>query len=46
MLLQPIITAVLARIVFQENLSFLNWIAFFVVLVGIYFAQSGEGVKH
>ncbi len=46
MLLQPIITAVLAWIVFQENLSFLNWIAFFVVLVGIYFAQSGEGVKH
>jgi drug/metabolite transporter (DMT)-like permease len=43
MLLEPIITAVLAWFVFQEKLNLLNWIAFFVVLLGIYVAQSGEG---
>jgi drug/metabolite transporter (DMT)-like permease len=45
MLLQPIITAILACLVFEEYLSVLNWLAFLVVLFGIYLAQSGESVK-
>jgi drug/metabolite transporter (DMT)-like permease len=46
MLLQPIIAAVLAWIVFQEKLNWLNWIAFFIVLLGIYVAQSSEAIAH
>ena len=46
MLLQPILTAVLAWFVFKEPLNLLNWIAFFIVLLGIYLAQSGEGIAH
>jgi drug/metabolite transporter (DMT)-like permease len=46
MLLQPIITAILAWVIFQEYLSVVNWIAFLVVMVGIYLAQSGEVSKH
>ncbi len=46
MLLQPILTALLAWIVFQQPLNFLNAIAFIVVLLGIYLAQSGEVVKN
>lgn len=42
-LLEPIITAVLAWFIFQEKLNLLNWLAFFVVLLGIYVAQTGEG---
>jgi drug/metabolite transporter (DMT)-like permease len=45
MLLQPIITAILAWLIFEEYLSFVNWLAFLVVLFGIYLAQSGESVK-
>jgi drug/metabolite transporter (DMT)-like permease len=46
MLLQPILTAVLAWFVFKEPLSLLNWIAFFIVLLGIYLAQSSEAIAH
>ncbi|MDP5017432.1 DMT family transporter [Anabaena sp. UHCC 0187] len=46
MLLQPIMAAILAWIVFQEYLSFVNWIAFFVVLLGIYIAESGDVSKN
>lgn len=42
MLLQPILTAILAWFVFNEPLNFLNCIAFLIVLLGIYLAQSGE----
>lgn len=45
LLLEPIFTALLAWIIFTEKLSFLNWVAFFVVLTGIYLAKSSQGVK-
>jgi drug/metabolite transporter (DMT)-like permease len=40
LLLEPAITAILAWILFSERLSLLNWLAFSVVLVGIYLAKS------
>jgi len=43
LLLEPIITTILAWLIFAERLSLLNWLAFFVVLVGIYLAKSGRG---
>ncbi|MFB8792759.1 MAG: DMT family transporter [Microcoleus sp.] len=43
LLLEPIITAILAWLVFDESLSPLNLLTFFVVLVGIYLAKSGQG---
>ena len=42
LLLDPILTAILAWFVFSEQLNFLNWIAFVVVLMGIYYAKSGS----
>jgi len=42
LLLEPIITAILAWIVFSESLSPLNVLTFFLVLVGIYLAKSGS----
>lgn len=43
LLLEPIITATLAWLIFDENLSLFNWLAFVVVLIGIYIAKSGQG---
>lgn len=45
LLLDPIITAILAWIIFSERLTFLNWIAFGCVLLGIYYAKSGQGAE-
>ena len=45
LLLEPILTAIFAWIIFSEKLNFLNWIAFTTVLVGIYFAKSGQGAQ-
>ncbi|NEO53432.1 MAG: DMT family transporter [Okeania sp. SIO3B5] len=45
LLLEPIFTAILGWIIFGEQLSFLNWLAFLVVLLGIYLAQSNQGPK-
>jgi drug/metabolite transporter (DMT)-like permease len=45
LLLEPIFTAVMGWVIFGEHLSLLNWFAFFVVLLGIYLAQSGEKVE-
>lgn len=42
LLLQPIITAILAWIIFSESLSLLNGVAFAVVLLGIYLAKSSS----
>ncbi|MEK0190909.1 DMT family transporter [Microcoleus anatoxicus] len=39
LLLEPVITAILAWILFCENLSLFNWLAFAVVLAGIYLAK-------
>ncbi len=40
LLLEPVITAILAWILFSENLSLFNWLAFGIVLAGIYLAKS------
>ncbi|MCV3216566.1 DMT family transporter [Plectonema radiosum NIES-515] len=45
LLLEPIITATLAWVIFAEHLSFLNLLAFVIVLVGIYIAKSGRGAS-
>lgn len=43
MLLEPLITAILAWKVFSEQLNLLNWIAFFIVLTGLYLATISKG---
>jgi drug/metabolite transporter (DMT)-like permease len=43
LLLEPIITTILAWVIFAEHLSLFNLLAFFVVLAGIYVAKSGRG---
>lgn len=45
MLTIPVIAAVLALFIFAEQLSLLNWLAFLVVLAGIYLAISAQGVR-
>ena len=45
LLLGPLMTAIFAWIIFGERLSILNWVAFFVVLAGIYLAKSGKGAE-
>ncbi|MFH7028169.1 MAG: DMT family transporter [Heteroscytonema crispum UTEX LB 1556] len=43
-LLSPALSAILAWFVFSENLSLLNWLSFFVILLGIYLAISTQEV--
>lgn len=53
LLLEPIVSAILAWLIFVEKLSPITWIGFAVVLAGIYLAQTsdivpqtaGEGMK-
>ena len=45
LLLIPINTAILAWLIFAESLSCLNGIAFVLVLLGIYLAQSSQSVQ-
>ena len=45
MLAIPVIAAVLAAIIFSEQLSVFNWLAFAVVLIGIYLAISARDVQ-
>ena len=42
MLAIPVIAAVLAMVIFAEQLSLLNWLAFAIVLFGIYLAVSAK----
>lgn len=42
LLLEPIISAILAWFIFQEKLSSITWVGFAIVLTGIYLAQSSE----
>jgi len=42
LLLEPIVSAILAWIIFAESLSLSNWLAFAVVLIGIYLAKSSK----
>ena len=43
LLLEPVMTAVFAWILFSERLSLLNLLAFAVILEGIYLAKTGKG---
>lgn len=43
MLIEPLITAILAWRVFGEQLNLLNWMAFFIVLTGLYLATISKG---
>ncbi|MEG4420824.1 DMT family transporter [Microcoleus sp. LAD1_D5] len=42
LLLEPLITAIIAGVLFAESLSLFNWLAFSVVLAGIYLAKSSS----
>ena len=44
-LLDPILSAILAWIVFSEQLGLLNWIVFAVILFGIFIAASTRSSK-
>ena len=46
LLLEPIITALLAWVIFGESLSPSNWFAFVIVLMGLYLSNSSEGIEH
>jgi drug/metabolite transporter (DMT)-like permease len=41
-LLEPVISSLFAWLIFWENLSFLNWISFGILLIGIYLAVSSQ----
>jgi len=43
MLLEPLMTALFAAAIFSERLTSLNWVAFAIVLMGIYLARIGNG---
>ena len=43
LLLDPVITALLAWLIFSESLNPLNWLAFSLVLAGIYLAKFSKG---
>ncbi|MGH8001678.1 MAG: DMT family transporter [Brasilonema sp.] len=43
MLLEPLLTALFAWAIFAEKLTPLNWVAFFLVLAGIYLAKRSKG---
>lgn len=45
MLVEPLITAVLAWRFFAEQLNLLNWLAFVVVLTGLYLATISRGAE-
>jgi len=46
MLLEPFFTAIFAYFIFSEQLSLMNWIGFFLVLVGVYVVKfAGKTVK-
>ena len=44
-LLDPVIAAILAWILFSENLTFLNLVGFTVIIGGIYLAKTGKGAE-
>ncbi|MEO6861046.1 MAG: DMT family transporter [Microcoleus sp.] len=46
LLLEPVITAILAWMLFSESLSLFNWLAFSVVLAGIYLAKSSTSADN
>ncbi|MBW4636007.1 MAG: DMT family transporter [Iphinoe sp. HA4291-MV1] len=42
LLLEPVLASFFAWIIFNEKLSFYEWVAFVVILFGIYLAQSSQ----
>lgn len=42
LLLEPIVSAILAWVIFTERLSSITWVGFAIVLTGIYLAQSSS----
>ncbi len=42
LLLDPVFTAILAWIIFAQQLGWFNWIAFAVILLGFYLATSSQ----
>lgn len=45
MLLEPVITAILAWVIFAEALGFVNCVAFTIIMLGIYLAKTGQGAE-
>ncbi|MFN9616731.1 MAG: EamA family transporter, partial [Dolichospermum sp.] len=43
MLIEPLLTALFDWVIFAEKLSPLKWIAFFLILIGIYLAKLSIG---
>ncbi|WP_233153860.1 DMT family transporter [Scytonema sp. HK-05] len=43
MLLEPLLTALFAWVIFAQKLTPLNWVGFFLVLAGIYLAKLSKG---
>ncbi len=46
LLLEPIVSAILAWMIFTESISSVTWVGFAVVLTGIYLAQSSSAAIH
>ncbi|MCM1985286.1 DMT family transporter [Lyngbya confervoides] len=46
LLLEPIVSAILAWLIFIEKLSAVTWAGFAVVLTGIYLAQTSDAAMH
>lgn len=46
LLLDPVLAALTAWVLFAESLTLLKWIAFFVVLLGVYLAKSSNASTH
>ncbi|HBE17861.1 MAG TPA: EamA family transporter [Cyanobacteria bacterium UBA11149] len=44
-LLDPVIAATLAWILFSEQLSLVNWLGFAIIMVGIYLGKTGKGAE-
>jgi drug/metabolite transporter (DMT)-like permease len=45
LLLEPVISAILAWIIFSESLSILNLFGFGLIMEGIYLAKNGESAE-
>ncbi|BAZ08667.1 hypothetical protein NIES4071_04720 [Calothrix sp. NIES-4071] len=41
-LLEPVISSIFAWLIFWESLSFLNWVSFGILLIGLYLAVSSQ----
>ncbi|MDJ0553253.1 MAG: DMT family transporter [Microcoleaceae cyanobacterium MO_207.B10] len=44
-LLEPVITALIAWGLFSEQLTIISWLGFFIVLLGLYLAQSSPSIQ-